>query len=172
EGALVSVTLHGPDPARIDHTRTEDARRFFTQRSRSYRVDGGGVADVGFGVLAGQRPDGGDHPAVVLEVVVGIGDIVLSGVNVLGGHRDAAVIGAHVIGGGHSVHIASVGVAAPLGVHLREVPVAVPVARFDELQNAGTVRAGRRTVNPGGRATLITVFGQIGACVGPHEIVL
>src|SRR5690606_5931889 len=81
------------------------------------RLGAGGVADVRLGGGAAERADGGDHAAVVLEVVVGVGDVVFAGVGVLGGDGDPPVRRLHVVPGGPAVEFAAVGVAAPLCVH-------------------------------------------------------
>ena len=70
EGALVAVALHRADPARVDHAGPEDPVGLLLQGPGADGVGGGRVADVGLGVGAGQRAHGGDHAAVVLEVVV------------------------------------------------------------------------------------------------------
>ena len=98
---------------------------------------------------AGQRADGGDHAAVVLEVVVGVGDVVLAGVGVLRRDRDPLVRGLHLAAGRDAVDAAAVGVAAPDGVDLGEVGVVAPVAGVDELQQARAVRAGLGAEDPG-----------------------
>src|SRR5213076_3579524 len=71
------------------------------------------VTDDGGRVTAGEGADHGDHAAVVLEVVVGVGDVVFAGVDVLGGHGDAAVDAFEVGAGGAAVQLTAVGVAAP-----------------------------------------------------------
>src|SRR5690606_7077899 len=110
-----------------DDAGAEDARGLLRQRAGADGVRARAVADVGFGRPAGQRPHGRDHAAVVLEVVVGVGDVVLAGVDVLGGHRDPPVGVLHVGAGGDAVEVAAVGVAAPHRVHLGEVGVVAPV---------------------------------------------
>src|SRR5213078_1869500 len=106
------------------------------------RVRDGRVADVGGGVAPGQRPDGGDHAAVVLEVVVGVGDVVLAGVDVLGRDLDPPVVGAHVLGGRRARQPPAVGEAAPGGVDLGQVGVVAPAPRLDDLQDPGAVGPG------------------------------
>ena len=62
-------------------TRARNTRVVSSDSVRVRTASGPGVvADVGGRVLAGQRAHGGDHAAVVLEVVVGVGDVVLAGV--------------------------------------------------------------------------------------------
>ena len=121
-------------------------------------------------MTAGQRPHGRDHAAVILEVVVGVGDVVLSSVGVLGGHRDPAVLPVHLVGGGRTVQPATVGEAAPCGVDLREVGVVAPVAAVDELQQARTVGARLGSENPCGGTPLVTMFGKVGLRVGPDVV--
>ena len=58
-------------------------------RSGAGGVGRGGVTDVCLGIGAGQRSDRGDHAAVVLEVVVVVGDVMFAGVDVLGSDLDA-----------------------------------------------------------------------------------
>ncbi len=109
---------------------------------------------------------------MVLEVVVGVGDVVLAGVGVLGGHRDSAVLPVHVVGCGRAVELAAVGEAAPRGVDLREVGVVAPVAAVDQLQQARAVGARLGTENPCGGAALVAVLGEVGLRVCADVVVL
>ncbi len=124
------------------------------------------------GRLTGQRAHGGDHSPVVLEIVVGVGDVVFAGVGVLGGHRDAAVLPAHVVGRGRSVEVAAVREAAPGRVHLGEVGVVAPVAAVDQLQQPGAVGARFRAENPCGGAASVTVLGDVGIRVRAHVVLV
>src|SRR5690606_23977749 len=124
----------------------------------------------GFGRLAGQRPHGRDHAAVVLEVVVGVGDVVLAGVDVLGGDRDPPVGVLHVGAGGDAVEVAAVGVAAPHRVHLGEVGVVAPVAAVDERQQPRPVRARRRPEHAQRGAALVAVLARVGLDVGADVV--
>ena len=139
EGALVAVALHRRDPPRVDHARAEDPVGLLLERAGADRVGRGRVPDVGLGLGAGQRADGGDHAPVVLEVVVAVEDVRLAVVDILRGHLDAAVGPLHVLGRGLAVEVTPVGVATPLGVDLREVVVAAPVAGLDDLEDPGAV---------------------------------
>src|SRR5947209_3056602 len=123
------MAAHGGDPARVHDPGPEHAAGLFGQGAGLRRVGDGRVADVGGGVAAGQGADHGDHAAVVLEVVVGVGDVVLAGVDVLGRHRDPAEGTFHVRPGVHAVESAAVGVAAPDRVDLGQVGVIAPVPR-------------------------------------------
>ena len=122
------------------------------------------------GAVPRQRADGGDHAAVVLEVVVGVGDVVLAGVGVLGGHRDPPVGGLHLVAGRAAVQSAAVGVAAPDGVDLGEVGVGAPVAAVDQLEQARAVRARAGAEDAGGGAAFVAVLGQVGLGVGADEV--
>ena len=65
-------------------TRERNTRADSSVRDRVLDVVGpGAVADVGARGGAGQRADRGHHAAVVLVVVVGVGDVVLAAVGVL-----------------------------------------------------------------------------------------
>ena len=97
---------------------------------------------------------------MVLEVVVGVGDVVFAGVGVLGGHRDPSVRGAHVVDRRHTGQVAAVGVAAPGGVDAGQVGVVAPVAGVDELQQTRTVRAGFGPEHPRRGPAPVPVFGQ------------
>src|SRR6202000_2332700 len=77
EGALVAVPAHRGQPPRVHHPSAEDPGGLLGQATGAHGAGVGRVADVGVRVAAGQRPDRGDHAAVVLEVVVGVGDVVL-----------------------------------------------------------------------------------------------
>ena len=114
------------------------------------------------GRAPGQRADRRDHAAVVLEVVVGVDDVVLAGVLVLGRDGDAPERGLHVGAGLAPVQAAAVGVPTPDGVHLGEVGVAAPVAGVDQRQQARPVRAGLGAEDPRGRAAAVTVRRDVG----------
>src|SRR6185437_1168810 len=161
ERALVAVPAHGVHPAGVHHARPEDAGGLLVQRAGADRLGPGGVADVRGGRGAGERADGGHHPAVVLVVVVGVGDVVLAGVGVLGRHRDPPVGRLHRAAGGHAVEAAAVGVAAPGGVDLGEVLVVAPATRLHQLQEPRPVGARLRPEDPD-RAVAVVV--------GPHEV--
>ena len=109
---------------------------------------------------------------MVLEVVVGVGDVVLAGVDVLGRDVDPAVVGLQIIPGRGAVQIAPVREAAPGGVDLGDVAVVAPVAGLHQGQDAGPVRAGLGAEDPGGRPAVITVVGQVGGGVGADEVLL
>src|SRR6202012_6068090 len=96
---------------------------FFGQCTGADRVRPGVVADVGGGRLAGQRSHGGPHAAGILEVVVGVGDVVLAGVGVLGSDSDAPVLTVHIVGGCPAIEAAPVRESAPPRVHLRQVGI-------------------------------------------------
>lgn len=155
-------------PPRIDHSSTEYPARFFVEGAGFDGFLAGGVADVGFGVFSGECADGGDHAAVELEVVVGVGDVVFFGVDVFGGDLDAFVGGAHVVGGFDAVEVAAVGVAAPGGVDLGEVLVVAPVAGFDELEESGAVGSGFGAEDA---ADVVVGVGGIGFGVGFDVVV-
>src|SRR5690606_24640673 len=112
-----AVAAHRLDPLGVDDPGTEDAGGLLDEGAGADRLGAGGVADIRLGGGAAQRADGGDHAAVVLEVVVGVGDVVFAGVGVLGGDGDPPVRRLHLVPGGASVEFAAVGVAAPLCVH-------------------------------------------------------
>src|SRR3712207_9447018 len=107
------TTLFRSDPPRVDHAGPEDAVGLLLQRPGPHRVRRRRVTDVRLGVAAGQRAHGGDHAAVVLEVVVTVGDVVLAGVDVLRGDLDAAGGGAHVVRPGRGGEAPGVGAAPP-----------------------------------------------------------
>src|SRR5690606_19680204 len=123
EGALVAVAAHRGDPARVDHPRPEHPGGLLGQGAGSDGIRRRRVPHVGFRVGTGERPHGGDHAAVVDEVVVGVGDVVFAGVDVLGRHLDPAVVGAHVLRGRTAVQATPVGESAPGGVDLGQILV-------------------------------------------------
>ena len=171
ERALVAVPPHRGHPPGIDDAGAEYAGGLLRQRAGAHRVGPGVVADVGGRRLPGQRPHGGDHAAVVLEVVIRVGDVVFAGVGVLGGHRDSAVLPVHVVGGRRAVEPAAVGEAAPCGVDLREVGVVAPVAAVDQLQQTRAVGSRFGAENPCGGTTLVAVLGDVGLRVGADVVV-
>ena len=172
EGALVAVPLHRTDPARVDHPGPEDPVGLLLQCPRPHGVRGRRVAHIGLRVGAGERAHRRDHPAVILEVVVAVGDVVLAGVDVLGGHLDAPVVGAHVVGGRRPVEPTAVGETAPHGVDLGQVVVIAPRARLDDLQDPGAVRPGLGAEDPRGGPSLVAVLGEVAQHVGAHEVQL
>ena len=99
---------------------------------------------------------------MVLEVVVGVDDVVLAGVDVLRGHFDAAVVVLHVVAGGGAIEVASVSETTPGGVDLGQVLVGSPVPGLDKFQHPGAVGTGFGTEDAGAGATLISVGFQVG----------
>ena len=172
EGALVAVPAHRRHPARVDHPGSEHAGRLLSERARADRVGSRRVADVGARGRAGQGPDRRDHAAVVLEVVVAVGDVVLARVDVLGGDVDAAVGALHVAPGRHAVELPAVGEAAPRRIDLREVLVVAPVARLDEREDARAVGTRLRAEDPCRRAALVAVLREVGLRVRPDVVVV
>src|SRR5690606_24785937 len=170
ERALVAVPLHGTDPTWIDDTGPEDPVGLLAERARAHGVGRGRVADVGLRVGAGQRAHRGDHAAVVLEVVVGVGDVVFTRIDVLRRHRDASVVGAHVVTRRDPVESTSVREATPGGVDLGEIGVIPPRTGLDGLEDARAVRAGFGAEDTGRGPALVAVFGQIGAGVGANVV--
>ena len=76
-----------------------------------------------------------------LVVVVGIEDVVLAIVLVVDGDLDRPQPFDEHVAGVDAVGLAAVGIAAPLDEDRREVLVGLPVARVDQLLNAGAVGA-------------------------------
>src|SRR4028118_2355092 len=87
----------------------------------------GGVPDKRLGVAAGQGADGGDHAPVVLEVIVGVEQVVLPVVHVLDGDLGAPEVRLHRPPRLDAVEPLAVGVAAPHGAALAEVGGVAPV---------------------------------------------
>ena len=88
ERALVPVPGHRGEPPRVDHPGAEHPLGLLGQGAGAHQVRHGRVADVGGRGGPGQVPHHGHHAAVELEVVVGVGDVVLAGVGVLRRDRD------------------------------------------------------------------------------------
>ncbi len=107
---------------------------------------------------------------MILEVVVGVGDVVFAGVGVLRRHRDTSIVGAHVLGGGYAVQAATVGEATPRGIHLGEIRIGAPVPGVDELQDPRTVRPGLGTEDPPHRAVGVAVLGFVPFGVGAYVV--
>ncbi|SGG56394.1 Uncharacterised protein [Mycobacterium tuberculosis] len=172
ECALVAVPAHRGHPPRIDHAGAKHPRGLLRQRAGADRVGSGVVADIGGRCLARERPHGGHHAAVILEVVVGVGDVVFTGVGILGGHRNTPVLAVHVVDRLAAIQVAPVGESAPGGVHLGEVGVVAPAAAVDQLQQPGAVGSRFGSENPCGGSPLISVVGQIRLGVRAHVVVL
>ena len=111
ERALVAVAAHGVDPLGVDDPGAHDPGRLLGQVRTCGRAGSARVAEPGPGAGRRQRVDGGDHAAVVLEVVVAVEDVVLAVVLVLHRHLDGGEPAAHRLGRGHAVLAAPVGVA-------------------------------------------------------------
>ena len=136
----------------------------------------GGVAEPRLGRAPGEGPDGGDHPAVVLQVVVGVEDVVLAVVLVLDRDLDGGEAPAHRLGRGLAVAVAAVGEARPRQVHLGEVVVGAPRALLDarrgcpsRSRRAAARRCGRRRRRR--RATGFCSAGSSSAATSAHGVV-
>ena len=135
------------DPARVDHAGAHDAGRLLGERAHLGRAGSAESPNHAFGSRAGERADGGDHAAVVLQVVVGVEDVVLAVVLVLDGHVDGGEAAAHGVLVGDAVAVAAVGEAGPGDVDRGEVVVGAPVALLEQRQDAHAVGARRRAVD-------------------------
>lgn len=131
------------------------------QRAGLHLVRYGRVADVRLRARARQVPHHRDHAAVVLEVVVGVDEVVLAGVDVLRGDGDAPERDLHVPARRPPVQPAPVRVAAPHRVHLGEVGVGAPVAGVDQGEETGAVRARLGAEDAGGGAAPVAVLGGV-----------
>ena len=118
EGALVAMVTHGLHPAWVDYSGSEYASSFLVQGAGSHGVRAGGVAHIRLGGGTRQRANSGNHAAVELEVVIGIGDIVLTGIGILRGDLNTAVGRLHILSSLFPIDTAAVGVAAPGRVNL------------------------------------------------------
>src|SRR5690606_8243883 len=159
--ALITVVPHRRQPPGVNHSGTENPGGLFPQRPGAHLVRCGGIADVGLRLDAGEGAHGGDHAAVVLEVVVRVGDVVLAGVRILRGYRDPPIVGTHVFRRRLTVQVAPVGETAPRGVDLGEISVATPVTRVDQLEQACPVGTGGGTEDAPQRAFTVTVFREV-----------
>src|SRR5215217_1825317 len=95
EGALVAVALHGCYPLRVGDTAPEDTAGLFGEIPRLHPRRVCGVSDVRFRIAARQGADGGDHPSVVLKVVIRVEEVVLTVVYVLYGDLSPTQVGLH-----------------------------------------------------------------------------
>src|SRR5699024_2718841 len=172
ERTLVAVLTHCRHPTWIDHSRPEHPSGFLVECAGADRVRGGAVADVGGRGGARQGANSGDHPAVVLEVVVRVRDVVFASVGVLRCDGDPTVGILHVLASGNPVEVPAVGEPTPYRVHLGEVGVVVPVPGVHQLQQARAVGTGFGPENPSGGAALIAVLGSFGVCVCTDEVLL
>ena len=142
EGALVAVPLHGRDPLRVEDPGAHHPGRLLGQAPHAGTGRVGRVTEPRLWLGAGQGPDGRDHAAVVLEVVVGVEDVVLTVVLVLDRHLDGGEAAAHGAGRRHAHAGAAVAVAAPRLVDRGQVVVGAPVARLQKRQDARPVGPG------------------------------
>ena len=151
ERALVAVALHRLDPARVDHPGAHDPGGLLGQRPHDRPGGVGGVAEPRLGVAPGERADGGDHAAVLLQVVVAVEDVVLAVVLVLDGDVDGGEAAAHGVLVGDAVAAPAVDVAGPGDVDRGEVVVGAPRSLLDARQDPDAVGARARAVDTRGR---------------------
>jgi hypothetical protein len=97
---------------------------------------------------------------------------MLTGVDVLGSHRDTAKSVLHVATRRGTVQAPPIGVTTPGGVDLGEVGVGAPLPAVDQWQQPGAVGARLGTEDPGTRPSIVTVRGEIGAIVRGDVVVL
>src|SRR6185436_20805595 len=95
---------------------------------------------------------------------------MLPGIDVLRCHRDPPIVGLHVIASRDAIKITTVSEAAPSRVDLRKVLIITPVPRFDQWQNACSVRARLGAEDAGSRSPLISVSSKIILHVLPDEV--
>ena len=107
---------------------------------------------------------------MILEVVVRIGDVVLAGVGVLGGHRNSPIRRPHVLDGGDTVTTTPVRVTSPCRVHLRQVLVGAPILGIDQLQQSRAIGTGLGAEDPGRGPVDVTVFCDVGPGVCGNEV--
>ena len=118
-----------------------------------------------FGLAPAECAHRRDHAAVVLEVVVGVEDVVLAVVLVLHRDLDRGEAAAHGVGRGRPVTITSVREARPREIHLGEIGVGTPRTLFDHREDAGSVASWRRTVEASVVAARDTHRIQLGGLV-------
>src|SRR5581483_2553397 len=118
ERALVAVALDRLDPLGVDHATAKDAAGLVVQVAHAHQRGIGAIPEELPRILAGKGANRGDHPAVVLHVVVAVEDVVLAVVLVLGGNGDLAEALLELWPGGLSVLFARIREAAPGGVDL------------------------------------------------------
>ena len=128
-------------PLGVHHPRAKDPVDLLPEVPHPRAVRVLGVAEVVLGLFPRKRADGRDEPAVELEVIVAVQDVVLPVVLVVQGDLGALQPPTEDIAGVHALGVGRVGVAAPVDVDLRDVRVAFPVALLDQGQDARAVRA-------------------------------
>ena len=155
------MPLHGADPARVDHPGPEHPRGFLGERPGPDGVWRGRVADVGLGLGPGERAHGGDHAAVVLEVVVGVGDVVLDGCRCSWPPRRSADSWSPCPPRAGRRPDRGRTRTRPRRCRPRRDLIISPVAGLDQRQESRPVRARRGPEDPGGGAPLVPMLGQI-----------
>ncbi len=161
------MALHRPDPLRVDNPGAHHPGGLLGQAPHPGPGGVGGVAEPGLGLHAGDGPDRRDHPAVVLQVVIGIEDVVLAVVLVLDRDLDRGEPAAHRLGSGQAHPGAPVGPAAPRLVDGGEIGVGTPVPGLEEREDARAVRSGLRAEDP----RVVAEPGQVeGLIQQPHDV--
>ena len=142
ESALVPVALHGIYPLGVDHPGPEDPAGFVGQVPDLGAGGVGAIAEKLTGIAAGQRPDGGNHTAMVLHIVITVEYIMLAVVLVFSGHHNLTEPPAELLAGVHPVLLLGVGVTAPRSVHLSQVIDRFPIPLLNHREYPSAVGAG------------------------------
>ena len=122
------MLAHRLNPARVDHPGAEHTPRFLVQRAGFYCFLPRGVTDEGIRILTSEGTHCRNHSPMELEVIIRVGDVMFSGVNIFGCNLNALVGGAHIVGSLYPIKTTTVGVPAPCGVDRCKVMVITPVA--------------------------------------------
>src|SRR5450830_13185 len=160
---LVTMALDAVEPLRIDDARAEHAQGFLLQIAdlRARRVMA--VAEIMARLLAGQRANGRNHAAVILQVIVAVEDVVFAVVLVMQGHlhaRQTSAEGVALVAALLVAQLARIGVAAPVDVSLGKIGIGLPVLFLNQGQDAGTVAARLGAEDAIGGTLLCFVFVQ------------
>ena len=142
ESALVAVAPHGFHPLGIDHPTAKNPAGFVLQIPHPGTGRVGTVAKELAGIAAGQSAHRGNHPAVILHIVIAVEQVVFPIVLVLGGNDNLAEPLAELGPGLDAEILPGVSVAAPGGINLSQILDRFPIAFVDGGQDAGPVGAG------------------------------
>ena len=142
ESALVAVAPHGFHPLGIDHPAAKDPAGFILQIPHPGTGRVGTVAKELAGIAAGQSAHRGNHPAVILHIVIAVEQVMFPIVLILGGDDNLAEPLAELGAGLDSEILPGVGVAAPGGINLSQIRDGFPIALVNGGQNAGPIGAG------------------------------
>ena len=99
------------------------------------------IAEVVARFAPRERADGGNHAAVELQIIVAVENVMFAVVLIVERHFDVAQAVAECVARVHALLVGGVGVAPPIDVGFGEIVFVLPVAFFNQRQNARPIRA-------------------------------